>query len=361
MRLKETEMLNELTRQAELYLPLTIKSVSRELFRISIYSFNALIGFSIQGGPSFTAVAEVLTLSTPKKIDEKSRLLKSIASDCMAQNWIPMIVAPYISEKQSMRLREEGISWIDLSGNMRIQASPAIYIERTGKPNKYPDSSPIKNIYKGTSSLVARALLLKPDGFSSLYEVVNFINARNGTITLATVSKVITSLEENLLVDKGKGKIRVKQPATLLDNLAQGYSEIARRQKNQQIKYNIENCMALPLRLFNAQLEYAFCGFYAAKLKGLGVTDQMTLFVKSFEDVQKAFRLNPDVGRPDEEYGQVTFIEAVDPCVWFNLQDQPLEKIVDDLELYLEMANDTPRGPKIADQLKQRILGGFNG
>ena len=89
----------------------------------------------------------------------------------------------------------------------------------------------------------------------------------------------------------------------------------------------------------------------------------MTLFVKSFEDVQKAFRLNPDMGKPDEEYGQVTFIESIDPCVWFNLQnsDSPFENTVDDIELYLEMANDTPRGPQIADQLKQKILGGFNG
>ena len=113
-----------------------------------------------------------------------------------------------------MRLKEEGISWIDLSGNMPIEASPPS-ISREQETNKYPDSSPIKNIYKGTSSLVGRALLLKPEGFSSLYEVVNFINARNGTITLATVSKVITSLKKTL-VDKEKGKIRVKQPATTI-------------------------------------------------------------------------------------------------------------------------------------------------
>ena len=213
MRLKESEMMAELARQGDLFLPLVIKSIEQTSSGVSNYSINAVIEFSIQEGPSFTAAAEVLTISTPKNIAEKSRLLKNVVSESKTPKWVPMIIAPYISDKQSMRLQEEGISWIDLSGNMVVKVSPAIYIERKGKPNKYPDSSPIKNIYKGTSSLVGRALLLKPDGFSSLYEVVNFINARNGTITLATVSKVITSLEENLLVDKEKGKIRVRQPA----------------------------------------------------------------------------------------------------------------------------------------------------
>jgi hypothetical protein len=64
---------------------------------------------------------------------------------------------------------------------------------------------------------------------------------------------------------------------------------------------------------------------------------------------------------PDEEYGQVTFIETKNPCVWFNIQEETFNNIVDDLELYLEMENDKPRGPKIAKQLKERILEEFNG
>jgi hypothetical protein len=204
-------------------------------------------------------------------------------------------------------------------------------------------------------------LLLKPEGFSSLYEVVDFINARNGTITLATVSKVLISLEENLIVDKTKGKICVKQPATLLENLAKGYADYSRQQKSRQYRYDVETTNELSTILFNTQVDYAYCGFYAAQLKGLGVTDQMTLFIRSIGDIKKALSMKPDIARPDEEYGRVTFIETSNPGAWFNVQDEPLKKTVDELELYLEMMNDTPRGPKIAEQLKARIVEKFNG
>jgi hypothetical protein len=360
MRLKESEIINEFTNQGDIFQPLRVKSIERQ-YRISNYVIDAVIEFTIQDGLSFKAAVEFITISTPKSISQKAKMLREYASEFKTKNLIPMIIAPYISKKESERLREEGISWIDLSGNMLIKASPSIYIERAGKPNKYPDTSPIKNIYQGTSSLVCRALLLNPEGFSSLYEVVNFINERNGTITLATVSKVLKSLEENLIVDKVKGKIRVKNPAILLENLAESYADYSKQQKKRQYRYDVERTNELSVTLFNAQVDYAYCGFYAAQSKGLGITDQITIFVRSIQDIKKALRMKPDVAKPDEEYGRVTFIETNNPGVWFNIQDKPLKKIIDDLELYLEMINDTPRGPKIANQLKERILEKFNG
>jgi hypothetical protein len=85
------------------------------------------------------------------------------------------------------------------------------------------------------------------------------------------------------------------------------------------------------------------------------------MFIKSSEQARKAFRLNSSNISRDEEFGQLCLIETKNPCVWFNLQRGPFENVVDDLELYLEMMIDTPRGPKIASILKDRILGEFYG
>jgi hypothetical protein len=57
-------------------------------------------------------------------------------------------------------------------------------------------------------------------------------------------------------------------------------------------------------------------------------------------------------------FGQLDLIETKNPCVWFNLQGSKFSKVVDDIELYLEMMIDTPRGPKVAEMLKERILKG---
>lgn len=361
MRLKESEIIGKLTGQEATLRPLIVDEVCREETSIRNYQIDAVIKFSIEEGPSFTAAIELSILSTPKALAQKCKALATLSAELKNRNMIPMIVTPYVNETQSKLLFDEGISWIDLSGNMRVKIAPNIYIERTGKPNKFPDTSPIKKIYEGTSALVGRALLLNPEGYSSVYKIADFINDRNAAITNATVSKVLRSLEEELVVSRAESKIRLKKPETLLDNLAQGYSEYARRRKDRKYKYDVEDINKLTTILYESQIDYAYCGFYAAKLKGLAITDQIAIFIKSIQDVNNICKQNASIAAPDEEYGQVTFIETNNPCVWFNIQNEPFDAVVDDLELYLEMVNDLPRGPKIALQLKEEILGKFNG
>ena len=100
------------------------------------------------------------------------------------------------------------------------------------------------------------------------------------------------------------------------------------------------------------------CGFSAAKYKELATTDRISVFIKSINEVRKAFEREQAIIRPDAEFGLLDFIETKNPCVWFNLQVKPEYSIVDDIELYLEMMIDTPRGPKVAEMLKERILKG---
>jgi hypothetical protein len=360
MRLKENEIISELESQENLS-PLMVDRVEQSPSMIGNLDVDVVITFSIQDGPSFKAAVDLLPISTPKSISQKINVLANYASKLKKQKLVPMIIAPYISKKESKLLIDQGISWIDLSGNMLIKVPQSIYIERTGKSNKFPDTSPIKKIYEGTSSLVCRALLLNPNGFTSLFEIVDFINNRNTTITIGTVSKVLKSLEEELIVSKSESKIRLKNPEVLLDNLTEGYLDYSKRKKDRKFRYDVENTDGLETLFEDFQIDYAYCGFYAAKRRNLGMTDQITIFIKSIQEVRKVFKRNTNIATPDEEYGQVILIETKNPCVWFNIQEEPFNNIVDDLELYLEMVNDKPRGPKIAKQLKERILGKFNG
>ena len=359
MRLTEQEIIDRLSSQMDLYRPLELVQINQECKA----EIDAVIKFKIQNGQSFEAAVEVVTISTPKTISLKSNIIKNLSSEFSKRKLLPMIIAPYINAKQSAVLFKEGVSWIDLSGNMLLNIPPEIYIQRTGEPNKFPDTVPIKKVFEGTSSLVIRALLLKPEGFSSSNEIVEFINERNGKITPATVSKVLKSLEDELLISRSRtnSNIFVKQPQQLLENLADGYADYSKRKKNSSYKYDVDNINELFKAFYEESVDYAYCGFYAAQIKGYGVTEQVTIFVKSMQDLKKALKNTPDIARADEEYGQVTFIETKNPCVWFNNQGESYEKVIDDLELYLEMNIDRPRGPKIAEQLKERILGKFNG
>jgi hypothetical protein len=106
---------------------------------------------------------------------------------------------------------------------------------------------------------------------------------------------------------------------------------------------------------------YLACGFYAAGLKGLAATDEITILTKDMAKAREEF----DFLEPDAEFWNFKFIETDNDEMWFNSADINLTiasvinisvPIVDEIELYLEMMASSPRGPKIAEQLKRRIL-----
>ena len=328
------------------------------------YRVDAFIEFSIRNGPSFKAVAEIAPVSTPQNILRRARQLADYFGKAEKTNMVPLVIASYIGAKQAKILADKGISWIDLSGNMLIRVSNRIYIERTGRPNRFPDTAPIKKIFQGTSSLVSRALLLKPEGFSSLYEMVDFINARNAKITLSTISKVVKKLDEELLINRNKSLITVADRGKLLERLAQGYKISMDRKAGKTYRYATNKPDAM-FFAFNEMLsiDYVACGFYAAQIKGLAETDTITIFVRDIRQIQRAAVRNQIRITPDAEFGNLMITETKEPGVWFNADIKPISAIVDDIELYLEMLVDTPRGPKIAEQLKRRILqkGGSDG
>ncbi len=358
MRVTEREIIQYLQRAGDQFAPLTINRLEEQVPLTEGYRADAIIDFSIQDGPSFEALVEIAPVPTPKNVLEKSRQLADYMSKASKPNIIPVVIAPYIGKRQGQILADKGISWMDISGNMSIRVSNQIYIERTGQRNRFPDTAPIKKIFQGTSSLVSRALLLKPEGFTSLYEVVDFINKRNANITKSTVSKVLKSLEEELLVNRSRSLISVTNRERLLEKLTEGYTNSTERKSRETYRFATESTKKLFFDFYQKQLVYVACGFYAAQIKGLALTDQITILVKDIEQVRMAAKQNWIRITPDAEFGNVSITEVKNPGVWFNV---PLpmynrDVVVDDIELFLEMMVDTPRGPKIAEQLKRRIL-----
>jgi hypothetical protein len=360
MRLTEIQIRQSLMNMGEMCAPLMVKSMTEQTSLPDGCNIDVFIEFSIQNGPSFRTVVEIVPVATPQNILMGAQLLKAYVSKDEQAGKIPLLVAPYIGTKQAKILAENGISWLDLSGNMSIRISNRIYIERTGKPNRFPDTAPIKKIFQGTSSLVSRALLLKPDGFTSLYEMVDFINDRNAKVTLSTVSKVLKSLEEELLVNRSKSLIFVADPEKLLERLAEGYKNSTERKRRNTYRFVIEGIERLsysnPSAIKSDCKDYLACGFYAAQIKGLAAADKITIFVKDIEQFRRKAEEELVSITADEEFGNAIITETNDPGVWFNPDWLGMDPVVNDVELYLEMMVDTPRGPKIAEQLKRRIL-----
>lgn len=169
-------------------------------------------------------IVEILGQATPKQIEmEILRLEKSAATNgrTARKSFLPLIIAPYLREKTLNRLAEAEISGIDLSGNGVVVVPDKLFIYRTGEKNKFLSSAPIKNIFRGTSSLVARVFFAKPE-YESVGEVLEEITSRGGRTTFSTVSKVLKALEEELIIGRGE-RIRLLDAKKLLDGLRKNH------------------------------------------------------------------------------------------------------------------------------------------
>jgi hypothetical protein len=162
---------------------------------------------------------EVRARSTPKTLRDAVQFIQSVS---MPPGTYPLLVVPYLDEEQLDELAARNLSAIDLSGNGVLVVPGELFILRTGTPNRYPEKSVLKNVYSGKVSLAARVFLLRPR-YQAVGEIRDEILSRGGKLALSTVSKVLARMEEDLIVSRDKGGIRLVQPQKLLDVLVRQY------------------------------------------------------------------------------------------------------------------------------------------
>lgn len=281
-----------------------------------------------------------------------------------------MLVAPYLSAATLDRLAREGVSGIDLSGNGVVIVPGEWLVMRTGDGNEYPSSAPIKNIYRGRSSLVCRALLLRPE-YPSVGAIVEALRSDAGGdtgVTQATVSKVLKTLEEELLVTRStrsgssRGSIRLTQPGELLDRLVRNYQapKTTRALRGAPMRGTADAAPnTSPMAVVAATAEQAGVR-YAIDLVTSYVpfpgSEETPICVESLAPIMDA-----GVIREDNRFATVRLIETSDPTAYFDTRVIGGTARVSPIQIYLELANGTKRTREIADALRTRILNKMSG
>jgi len=159
-------------------------------------------------------VIEVKSQSTPLVI--QSALTQARAM--VIGNEQPMILVPYLSPERLIELEKEKVSGVDLCGNGIVLVPGRLTVMRTGNPNLYPESRPLNNPYRGRSAMVARMLLTR-QFWSSLKELLAAIQQAGTDLSLSQASKAVQAIEDDLIVIKNGGTIKLREPMLLLDKL----------------------------------------------------------------------------------------------------------------------------------------------
>lgn len=314
-------------------------------------------------GKNYRFIVEIKSKSTPKTIDAAVAQLRYVTDRLRARNAAygnirlrPMVVAPYLAEEALGKLVAAEMSGIDFCGNGVINVPGKIFVYRSGAKNKFPSSDPIKNVFRGVSSIVCRTLFTRPV-FSSATELLAEIEARGGATTIATVSKVLKSLEEELLISKADG-IRLIDAPGLLARLRDNYRapEAPRR-----FRGNTANMHESLVRIIGASREGGF--------KAAADEPEAYAVIPSSSPVARIYTNDIDecitAGdlTEDDRYPNIELIETADPALYFDLRsnieaegDTAAYLRTSPMQVYLELSAGGKREKEIAKQIEDSIL-----
>lgn len=300
-------------------------------------------------------IAEILRQATPKQVETGLLRLENQARTKDGQNgrkcFYPMLIAPYLNERNLQRLAKAEISGIDLSGNGIIIIPDELFVYRTGGKNKFLSSAPIKNVFRGTSSLVARVFFARPE-YANVGEVLEEITRRGGETTFSTVSKVLKALEEELIVGKGE-RIRLLDAKRLLDLLLKNYRppDVRRRLSVKCADYDA----ALKKMSENAERKkilYAwdYPGRYAPLVQGAAESNFYTQSINELLDGVDFTETN--------RFSNMTFLETDEPTIYFDRRKDKEFDLLSPLQTFLQLSNEGKREQEAAKSMIRKLIEG---
>lgn len=302
---------------------------------------------------SFRFAAEIKRYSSEKSVADALLQARCAADELSA---LPMVITPWLSEDQLERLQAEAISGIDLSGNGVLVVPGKLLIAKSGKPNAYPDTREVKNVYEGTSSLVGRVFLARPV-FSSVNEIVEEIQDRSGSITQPTVSKALKQLEADLTIWRGKEGIKLLQGDKLLDRLTRDWKAPERLETiTGKLNAPIEKLgQLISTAAKKAGAEIVMSG--SSSVEAYGTMAREELF-EIYCDVNPA-KIVETLGKKADlssRFPNFRIIRTDSPIVHFDKRLKSRVPIASPVQCYLELMQGDKREKETALQVKKVIF-----
>lgn len=262
---------------------------------------------------------------------------------------LPLVIVPYLGPRSLERLIAAGVSGLDLCGNGVINIPGEWFVFRTGEKNRFPSSLPIKNIYRGASSIVARVFLLRPN-YQSVNEVRDEILKRKGDVSLPTVSKVLKALQEDLLISRND-KISLLQPERLLEQLQNNFRRAWTKPPLQGKINNLGEFLRTAAQVADvnntsiarrSQTPYVVLP-NSREITSLYVSSS-ALFLKEFEFEET------------NRFPNVEFLETDDPTVYFDRRNTGPIPVISPLQAYLELSKGGKREKEASEPLRADLL-----
>lgn len=313
------------------------------------------------GGLRWDLTLDLLKGSSKKKlifevktIGEPRFALMSIPSLELSRktvpNSYPVFAASYISERTRLMLKERNIGYADLTGNIFLRFGD-VWIERESRESAQRERRGLKTLTSRKATRVLRALLLDPRRRPTITAL-----AKDCSMSPAAVFWTIKLLEERGYVERGKKKeVILAKPGELLDDWSKGW-DIRRNSWTPYFSFEKKpEVLMKRVAGFAAQngLEYAFTLAAGASLVAPFVRfNEVWMYVKGPDE---PWIRGLDL-RPVEEGGNLMLMRPYDESVLLNARLAGGMKVVDDIQLYVDLYNFGGRGREQAEFIREQKM-----
>ncbi|MEY4549575.1 MAG: hypothetical protein RL685_5770 [Pseudomonadota bacterium] len=254
-----------------------------------------------------------------------------------------LLVSPYLSPATRERLRDAGISYVDHTGNISIQASsPGLFIRTDGANiDPAPKERPVRSLRGVKAAQLVRALV-RQKAVPGVRQLAELTDSNPGY-----VSRVLALLEREALIERdAKGRAVSVDWPRLLRYWAQEYPFGTREQVTPCLEpRGIESLMSR-LRARTSK-DYALSGsLLAARFAPIAPPRLALLYVDGESLTEEALGL-----RPAESGANVLVAYPNDRSIFAEATEQDGLRFVPSSQAVADLLGSPGRGPAEAEQL----------
>ena len=265
---------------------------------VDLRGSNATATFAVEAKRSFA----------PRDVE---RLLPGLSHTLrsLAGNVPLLVVTPWLSARTQELLRDEGINYIDLTGNAYIRLDfPAVFIRTTGAPrNPEPPAREVARLRGPKAGRLVRTLIdVRPP-----YGVREFAEATE--LTAGYVSRLLDALDRDALVDRSrKGEVVAVDYAALVRRWVETYDVLKSNEGRRFIAPDGAAKALERLRDVAANGAIAVTGSFAAvRLAPVAAPALLLVYVENVSTVVDGLNL-----LPADEGANVVLLRPFDQVVW---------------------------------------------
>ncbi len=261
---------------------------------------------------------------------------KILALKLFIQNnseYTPLIVGEYLSPKRRSVCTENGINWLDLSGNAYIKYR-SLLIDRTGFSSRRPPKHRGRNPFSDKASLILREAFKEKDKTWRVREM-----ARATHLDPGFISRILKELEGRGYAKRNKAGFKIIGAQEILAEWVAAYNY----RKNQELRYF---CLATSTaeildRLRNLELPTDF-NFALSLQAGVSLilpgAQFRTVHIYLEKEADVEYLEEPLMLSKVEDGANVGFlVPYYKNCVFRDMQRIAGLRVVSDLQLYLDL------------------------